>query len=115
MLHRSVPVLRITNAEDARRFYRDLLGFTVLFEHQFRAGMPIYLGLKRDGAELHLSEHANDGTAPGAVRFEMSGLRDFHRSLQGVDLPEVEDRPWGFAELVLTDPCGNRLLFVERL
>lgn len=115
MFDLAVPVLSIGNAADARAFYCDLLGFEVTFEHQFAEGLPLYLGLHRDKARLHLSEHANDGTAPGVVRFEMTGLRDFHASLQGIHMPTVEDKPWGYAELVLEDPFGNRLIFVEEI
>jgi catechol 2,3-dioxygenase-like lactoylglutathione lyase family enzyme len=115
MFTRAIPVLHVDNADDARSFYGDLLGFEVLFEHRFGDGMPVYLGLRKGDVELHLSEHANDGVSGGAARFEVEGLHAFHGTLQGIDMPGVETKPWGYHELVLTDPSGNRLLFVERV
>lgn len=115
MFTRSIPVLHIDDAADARSFYCDLLGFEVLFEHRFGDAMPVYLGLRKGDAELHLSEHQNDGVSGGVARFEVDGLHAFHATLQAIDMPQVETKPWGFHELVLSDPSGNRLLLVERM
>ena len=41
----------------AREFYLDYLGFGVEFEHRFEADLPLYLGISRNGLQLHLSEH----------------------------------------------------------
>ena len=44
------------------------LGFEVLFEHRFGPDMPLYLGIRRGGCELHMSEHHGDETPGSAVR-----------------------------------------------
>ena len=58
-----VPVLRVADAAASVRWYRRL-GFAQVFEHRFEPGMPAYVGIRRDDAQIHLSEHAGD--TPGA-------------------------------------------------
>ena len=64
----ATPVLRIFDVGKAREFYLDYLGFDILFEHRFGDGFPIYIGIKLDGVQLHLSEHHGDATPGSAVR-----------------------------------------------
>ena len=116
-VRRVVPVLRIFSVEKAREFYVDFLGFTVDWEHRFDDDAPLYMQVSRAGMSLHLSEHHGDGT-PGAVVFvEMTGLDDFHREITARRYrylrPGLEDTPWGFREMQVTDPFGNRIRFSE--
>lgn len=110
------PILRSFDEAKARAFYIDFLGFAVAFEHRFGPKMPLYLGLVRDGCELHLSEHHGDTTPGTRIRVPVADLDAFAADLAsrpdaGIRVGEPEDRPWGERDLTLTDPFGNRLTF----
>ena len=49
----TTPILRIFDEAKAREFYLGFLGFEVVFEHRFEPGMPLYLGVRRDGCVMH--------------------------------------------------------------
>src|SRR6476469_602650 len=110
------PILRSFDERRAKRFYVDFLGFEVEFEHRFEPGLPLYMGLRKDGCRLHLSEHYGDGS-PGAnvripvddVHAYVAGLRDqmFENARPGE--PALMD--WGSWELTVHDPAGNKLTF----
>src|SRR5262249_32681313 len=54
---RTIPILRMFDERKAREFYCDFLSFTVEFEHRFEPNLPLYMGVRRAGLYLHLSEH----------------------------------------------------------
>jgi catechol 2,3-dioxygenase-like lactoylglutathione lyase family enzyme len=54
-----IPVLRVTDAEAALRWY-ERLGFEREFDHRFEPGLPLYMGIRRGNARMHLSEDAGD-------------------------------------------------------
>ncbi len=56
----AIPILRMFDERKAREFYIDFLGFSIEFEHRFEADLPLYLGISRNGLNLHLSEHHGD-------------------------------------------------------
>ena len=62
----AAPVLRVRDARVAIAWWARL-GFQVEFEHRFEPHLPLYVGLRRDDAIVHLSEHAGDARAPGLV------------------------------------------------
>lgn len=115
-LEPAVPILRVFDEARARAFYLDWMGFAVTFEHRFAPGMPLYMGIRRDGLVLHLSEHFGDGTPGGAVFLPMKGVRGFREELWNKPNrplnPAVESQPWGLT-LDLTDPFGTQLRFCE--
>ncbi len=115
---RVVPVLRIFDADKAREFYLDFLGFSVDFEHRFGDNSPLYMGVTQSGTTLHLSEHYGDATPGAQVRIEVSdvvayvgGLAAKHHRYAKPGTPRK--MPWGSLEITLTDPFGNRLTLVE--
>lgn len=116
-LHRTTPIFRSFNEAQAKAFYCDFLGFTVQFEHRFAPDLPLYLGLVRDGCELHLSEHHGDACPGSAVRIAVSDVDAYHAELlsKGAhhNRPSVEDMPWGTRDFTVTDPFGNRLTFTS--
>ncbi len=61
-LRAPVPVLRVQDGAAALEFYTAVLGFTCLWEHRFEPDLPLYARVRRDDAELDLSEHYGDGT-----------------------------------------------------
>ncbi|MCU1726028.1 VOC family protein [Pseudomonas sp. 7P_10.2_Bac1] len=112
-----IPILRMFDEAKAREFYLEFLGFTVEFEHRFEPGMPLYLGISRDGLELHLSEHHGDAS-PGSTLFvPMQHIELFHAELAakryGYGRPQIVQQDWGQV-LEVHDPFGNRIRFCQR-
>ena len=113
---KSIPILRMFDERKAREFYLDFLGFSVEFEHRFEADLPLYLGISRNGLQLHLSEHHGDAS-PGATLFvPMSNIEALRDELQqkkyGYGRPEIVSQAWGKV-LEVYDPFGNRIRFCE--
>lgn len=113
---RAIPILRMFDVAKAREFYLDFLGFNVEFEHQFEAGLPLYLGIERNELRLHLSEHHGDAS-PGATIFvpmkNIELLRnELHAKRYGYGRPEVVEQGWGQV-MEVHDPFGNRIRFCE--
>jgi catechol 2,3-dioxygenase-like lactoylglutathione lyase family enzyme len=111
----AVPILRTFDADKARAFYVDYLGFTVDFEHRFDDLAPLYVGVSRGACRLHLSEHHGDATPGAKIRIPISDIDAFHSDLTAKSYPEVrpniETMPWDSREMTLTDPFSNRLVF----
>lgn len=114
--HGAIPILRMFDEVQARRFYLDYLGCETVFEHRFEAGLPLYMRVQRAGLVLDLSEHHGDST-PGSTTFvQMDGIDAFHAELRTKDAignirPGLDDAPWGGKMLEVQDPFGNRLRF----
>ena len=110
-----IPILRIFDEAKAREFYLGFLGFEVLFEHRFGENFPLYLGVTRDGATLHLSEHHGDGCPGARIRIESSDVDAYQKELVEKQYkyyrPGVENTPWQTRELKVTDPFGNQIVF----
>ncbi|WP_230483442.1 glyoxalase superfamily protein [Sphingomonas sp. Leaf21] len=111
-----IPILRSFDAEHARAFYFDFLGFELVFEHRFEPDMPLYMGIARGACVLHLSEHYGDATPGSAVRIPVDDVHAFVAELNakghGHARPgKPRSMPWGMDEIALTDPAGNRLIF----
>ena len=112
-----IPILRMFDEAKAREFYLEFLGFNVEFEHRFEPGMPLYLGISRNGQELHLSEHHGDAS-PGSTLFvPMHNIELFHAELTakhyGYARPQIVQQDWGQV-LEVHDPFGNRIRFCQR-
>lgn len=112
-----VPVLRVQDADLARTFYVETLGFTCLWEHRFEPSLPLYLRLQRDAMELDLSEHYGDGTPGSVLWVPVRDVRALRREL----LPRLEprqrpgldaDAPGG-ATFTVLDPFGNTVRFCQ--
>ena len=115
----TTPILRMFDAQKAREFYLEFLGFELRWEHRFTEDLPLYMEIGRDGCVLHLSEHHGDGTPGTTIRVEVEDIADYHRSLLAKAYrfarPGLEETPWQTREFCLTDPFGNGLRFFERL
>ena len=111
------PILRMFDIAKAREFYLDFLGFEARFEHRFDDNAPLYMGIARDGCELHLSEHHGDGSPGAHIRIEVAEIATFHRELTAKKYryagPGLEETPWRTREVTVGDPFGNRLTFYE--
>jgi len=99
----AIPILHVTDAEAALRWYARL-GFEREFYHRFEPGLPLYVGIRRGNARMHLSEHAGDAR-PGTLVYVW--VDDIDAIAVAFDRT-VENQAWA-REIELTDPYGNRL------
>lgn len=111
-VQRVYPTLRILDADAARSFYVERLGFRVDWE--WRQDGPVFMQVSRNGLALYLSENARDGEPGGLAYLYVPDVDRWHAELcEGEQEVEVEeeprDRPWGNREMRLRDPFGNRL------
>lgn len=113
-----IPILRIFDEARAREFYFDYLGFKSWFEFRFETDTPIYMGVEMGKCRLHLSEHSGDGTPGSYLRIEVEDIEVFHGKLDPkykYARPGIQDQPWGFREVAITDPFGNKLIFCQNV
>ncbi|UXY12714.1 glyoxalase superfamily protein [Kosakonia sp. ML.JS2a] len=111
-----IPILRIFDVRKAQEFYLEFLSFRVEFEHRFEPHLPLYMGIAREGLQLHLSEHHGDAS-PGATIFipmkNIALFRDeLHGKQYGYGRPEIVKQDWGDV-MEVHDPFGNRLRFCQ--
>lgn len=110
-----IPILRSFDEAAARAFYVDFLGFKVEFEHRFDADAPLYLSLRLGACVLHLSGHHGDATPGASLRIEVPDVHDYCRTLNAKKYkharPGVQRQPWGFDDMKIVDPSGNRMIF----
>ncbi len=114
---RAIPILRIFDLAKAREFYVDFLGFSWDWEHRFEPDLPVFAQISRGGLILFLSEHFGDGTPGTKLILRMNGLAAFNAELLAKSYrharPGLQDRPWGWRDMEIADPFGNRLVFSE--
>ncbi|WP_273808293.1 MULTISPECIES: glyoxalase superfamily protein [unclassified Pseudomonas] len=113
---KAIPILRIFDEAKAREFYLDFLGFSVEFEHRFEADLPLYLGISRNGLQLHLSEHHGDASPGSTVFVPMKNIALLREELlgkrYGYGRPDIVQQGWGQV-LEVYDPFGNRIRFCQ--
>lgn len=116
LLTRVIPLLHMTNSAATEEFYCRQLGFTLAFA--FRPGDgrldPCYMGVMREGVELHLSSHAGDSAAGSAVNIRAIDVDELHREFVGRGVPiqvGPVDQTWGLREMYVRDPDGNSIRF----
>lgn len=112
----AIPILRIFDQAKAYEFYRDFLGFDVVWEHRFEEHGPLYAEVALGGIRLHLSEHHDDASPGGAVIIEVDDARALQRRLVEAQFgnvrPGLTQEEWGLV-VTVTDPFHNRLLFTQ--
>lgn len=110
---RATPVMRSADYQRSRRFYADLLGFSIVEE----GGDPPRFGIfQRGGAVLFVN--AWDGPRPPEKEgwdayFHVAQLDALHAALRDKlgDVPDIVETVYGMREFVLRDPDGNWLCF----
>jgi len=107
----TVPVVPVRNVEEAAAFYRDRLGFAVMFQE------GDYVGVNRDDVWLHLDGVVNAGAGNVTARIELSGVDDLYGEFEprGVIDPgePLHSTPWGARQFSVLDADGNRVTFVQ--
>ena len=114
---RAIPVLRIFDLAKAREFYVDFLGMGWDWEHRFAPDLPVFAQVSRGGLVLFLSEHFGDGTPGTKLILRMRGLAAYQAELLARGYrharPGIAEQPWGWRDMEIADPFGNRLVFSE--
>jgi uncharacterized glyoxalase superfamily protein PhnB len=110
------PVLPARRVEEAMRYYVERLGFALAF-----GGVDAgYVGLRRDGIEVHLQmqfeKDFQAGTAGQAcLRIEVDDPDALFEELKGRGVfdarTRLRDTEWGTREFSIHDPDGNTLTF----
>src|SRR3954451_17929533 len=103
------PVIEVGDMAVAIGWYRDAMGFEVAFDD---GGVPPgYVGLRRDGVEIHVQSHPEPGWAEQGrciYRFMVddpdSLLAEFRRRSPAFDERDVKDTHWGTREFGQHDP-----------
>lgn len=118
MYERAIPVLNVRSSSAAHEFYCGRLGFRQIFAYRpdETQADPCYMGLMRDGAELHVSSFPGDGRPGSVVYLRASDVDEVYAGLKdadvSVDLPPT-DQTWGNRELYIRDPDGNAIRFAR--
>jgi uncharacterized glyoxalase superfamily protein PhnB len=118
VLKKAIPVLHVASSAAAEEFYCRRLGFKQTFAYRPHAETPdpCYMGLERDGAQLHLSSFSGDGISGGVVFIVADDVDALHDEFishgAAIDLPPTE-QTWGNREMYLSDPDGNSVRFVR--
>ncbi|MGI8835078.1 MAG: glyoxalase superfamily protein [Pyrinomonadaceae bacterium] len=114
----AIPVLHVRGAAAAEEFYCKRLGFRKTFAYRFDEAQPdpCYMGLIRDGVELHVSSFAGDAVPGGVVFLVVDDVDTLHAELNAkgvaIDLKPT-DQSWGNREMYVRDPDGNSIRFVH--
>lgn len=106
-MSKAVPILRVADAAVSAEWYARL-GFVVEFEHRFEPELPAYVGIVRDDASIHLSEHTGDASGPGLVYLWVDAVDPIAAEFGAT----VDEMPWA-RDVELTDPDGNRIRVAE--
>ncbi len=116
MSQQVTPIFRIFDEQKAKEYYMEFLGFQLDWEHHFEENFPLYMQISKDQLILHLSEHYGDCSPGSAIRISIPNLDAFHETLLAKQYkysrPGIEHTPWDTREMNLTDPFGNRLVFL---
>ncbi|MGI9473968.1 MAG: glyoxalase superfamily protein [Rubripirellula sp.] len=118
-LRSSIPVLRMLDENQSKRFYLEYLGFEVDWEHRFSEDLssPLYMQIRQGDSILHLNGHAESDAPTTEVRIPVEGLERFCEHLcqitVGEEKPEVVDPRYEGrrTDMNLYDPSGNLIVF----
>ncbi|HEV2386437.1 MAG TPA: VOC family protein [Candidatus Acidoferrales bacterium] len=118
LIKRAIPLLHVSDAGRAERFYCGLLGFDLEFAHRSDDAVPdpCYMGVSRDGVWLHLSSFSGDGVAGGVVNFLVDSVDALHAEFVKKRVPIAVgpvDQSWGTREMYVKDADGNSIRFQQ--
>ena len=107
-------LLRPSDPERSRRFYRDVLGLAVAREFGPRdaPGTVFFLG----NGLLELSGRSSEPPRGMALWIQVRDVEDEHRRLVAAGVPVVrapQREPWGLVEMWIEDPDGVAIVLVE--
>ncbi len=107
-------LLRPSEPERSRRFYRDTLGLAVAreFGPPDDPGLVFFLG----NGLLELSGRSQEPPRGMALWVQVRDVHDEHRRLTAAGVPVVrppQQEPWGLVEMWVEDPDGVTIVLVE--
>ncbi len=108
-------LLRPSDLETSRSFYRDALGLDIYREFGTGSsrGTVFFLG----GGFLEVSGHSGTPAAAGMqLWLQVADLAAAHREFAARGVPVLREplrEPWGLLEMWITDPDGVRICVVE--
>jgi uncharacterized glyoxalase superfamily protein PhnB len=114
----AIPVLRVSNSAAAEEFYCHRLGFQRQFAYRLDETKPdpCYMGLTRDGVQLHLSSFSGDGVPGGVVFLAVEDVDLIHAELVAKGIPidtGPVDQTWGNREMYVKDSDRNSIRFIQ--
>lgn len=118
MFKLAIPVLHTNNIMEAVKFYCDSLGFEQEFAYRVDETLedPCYMGLTRDGVEIHVSSFEKDSVSGAAVFLYVEDVDALYEELaaKGVRITlKPTNQSWGNREMYVSDPDGNCIRFVN--
>ena len=108
----ALPVLRVDRADRSVQFYCGRLGFKQDWWHQAGPDQPAMVSVSRGGATIILTERTDLGRESQVCLWtgEIATLFSEWSQLEDVVLEHPPAAmPWGFTEMALRDPDGNRI------
>jgi len=119
LAQQAIPILRSFDEAATKAFYIDFLGFEIEHEHRLDAQAPLFLRLRLDACILFLSEHHGDATPGSSARIDVDDVQAYCAQLNTKGYknarPSVISQPWGYDDMTVTDPSGNRLIFCTKI
>jgi uncharacterized glyoxalase superfamily protein PhnB len=116
----AIPVLPASDAAASLQWWVTRCGFTETFRD---ATPPAYVGIERDGTQLHLVGITEENLArtigeQTMVRIRVDGIAHFYAEFKqrgGVVHPNgpLQTKPWGTTEFAAIDPNGVCITFQE--
>lgn len=109
-------LLKPTDPERSRAFYRDQLGLPIYREFGTgpERGTVFFLG---GGGLLELSGRADEPAGPAiALWLQVRDVKKTHRDLLAAEVPvtrEPRREPWGLEEMWIEDPDGIKIAVIE--
>jgi predicted enzyme related to lactoylglutathione lyase len=107
-------LLRPSNSEHTRRFYRDILGLAIYreFGPSEDPGLVFFVGQ----GQLEVSGTSHEAGGPLRIWLQVRDVRAEHERLvaAGVTVTrEPRREPWGLVEMWIEDPDGVRIVLVQ--
>lgn len=122
-----LPLLHVKDMDESMRFYRDVLGFTVVFTMAGDSGRLVHAELNWNDVEVmlspadELSEAARSLLGAGAILYIAEGnidLDSYHDQVRdgGALVTEAPaDQFWGDRTFSIKDPSGYNLTFARKV
>lgn len=115
-MERAIPILPMDDPEEAKRFYVDALGFSLVFEAHYpeQSATGTIIGVERGTIRIHLDCPMSGHGREACVYLEVTDadvLYEEWRSKVTIRKPPM-DQSWGARTFDVIDPFGNSLFVV---
>lgn len=115
MNFQAVPIIRVSDIDEAMEFYLGKLAMSVVWKHQRDDQSPLYMQIMREDLVFQLSQFPQHGEFGSMLFINTDSLDAVHSELgqNGFQCPEIEIAPWGTRAFEIQDPFSNQFLFNE--